>query len=104
VLRVRGIESVGQSQRRVRVEDDGRAASPASLKLVSLYAGRLLAENELPGECRADGEGVLIMEFPPTETTFFYDGIVFAALDAFNNPNKNPTITDLAPVRDPPKK
>ena len=104
MLRVRGIESVGQSQRRVRVEDDGRAASPASLKLVSLYAGRLLAENELPGECRADGEGVLVMEFPPTETTFFYDGIVFAALDAFNNPNKNPTITDLAPISDPPKK
>jgi hypothetical protein len=102
VLRVRGIESVSQSQRRFRVEEDGRAASPASLK-VSVYAGRLLAENELPGECRADGEGALVMEFPPTDTTFFYDGIVFAALDAFNNPNKNPTITDLMPVRDPPR-
>jgi len=103
VLRVRGIESVGQSQRRFRVEDGGQPASPASLKLVSVYAVRLLAENELPGECRADGAGVLVMEFPPTETTFFYDGIVFAALDAFNNPNKNPTITNLEPVRDPPK-
>ncbi|HEX7254039.1 MAG TPA: hypothetical protein VF376_14255 [Thermoanaerobaculia bacterium] len=104
MLRVREIESVGQSLRRFRIEDDGHAASPASLKLVSLYAGRLLAENEVPGECRADGEGALVMEFPPSDTTFFYDGIVFAALDAFNHPNKNPTITDLAPVRDPPKK
>jgi hypothetical protein len=28
--------------------------------------------------------------------TFFHDGIVFAALDAVNNPEKNPTITQLA--------
>jgi len=28
--------------------------------------------------------------------TFFHDGIVFAALDALNNPEKNPTITQRA--------
>jgi hypothetical protein len=28
-----------------------------------------------------------------SERTFFHDGIVFAALDAVNNPEKNPTIS-----------
>jgi hypothetical protein len=97
VLKVRGIDTVGKRQRHFRIEDDGRLASEASLKLVAFYTRRLFAENEIAGECRAASEGVLVLEVPETDSTYFYDGIVFAALDAFNNPNKNPTITGIQP-------
>ena len=93
MLKVRGVQTVGERERHFRVEDDGRPAAHASLKLVSLYTRRLFAENEIAGECRATAEGILVLELPDTDKTYFYDGIVFAALDAFNNPNKNPTIT-----------
>jgi hypothetical protein len=99
VLRVRGIESVGDRERRFRVEDNGRAASEASLQLVSLYTRRLFAENEIAGECRATAEGVLVLQLPDADKTYFYDGIIFAALDVFNHPKKNPTIT-TPPVSD----
>ena len=93
MLRVRGIESIGDRERRFRIEDSGRAASEASLQLVSLYTRRLFAENEIAGECRATAEGVLVLQLPDADKTYFYDGIIFAALDAFNHPNKNPTLT-----------
>ena len=90
---MRGIESLGDRERRFRIEDAGRAASEASLQLVSLYTRRLFAENELAGECLAAPGGILILKLPDSDKSYFYDGLVFAALDAFNNPNKNPTIT-----------
>ena len=97
MLKVRGIEASAQRERHFRVEDDGRPAAEASLKLVAFYTRRLLAENELVGSCRAVSPGLLVLELPETDSTYFYDGLVFAALDAFNNPNKNPTITALQP-------
>jgi hypothetical protein len=98
VLKVRGIAAIGQQERHFRIEDDGRPASEASLKLVAFYTKRLFAENEIAGRCRAAADGILVLELPSTDTTYFYDGIVFAALDVFNNPNKNPTITGLPPA------
>ncbi|HTD51831.1 MAG TPA: hypothetical protein VK780_02295 [Thermoanaerobaculia bacterium] len=98
MLKVRGIEAVNARQRRFRIEQEGRPAADSHLLQVAIYARRLLAENELEGDCRAAPEGVLLLDLPETESTYFYDGIVFAALDAFNNPNKNPTITGLPPI------
>ncbi len=97
MLKVRGIEPAGERDRRFRIDEDGRPASEASLKLVAFYVRRLLTENELDGGCRVESDGVLTLDLPETESVFFYDGLVFAALDAFNNPNKNPTITGLKP-------
>jgi hypothetical protein len=98
VLKVKGIEAVNDRQRRFRIEQEGKPAPDSHLVQVAIYARRLLAENELAGDCRAAFEGVLLLDLPDTESTYFYDGIVFAALDAFNNPNKNPTITGLPPL------
>jgi hypothetical protein len=41
-------------------------------------------------------QGLLALNVRSSDRTFFHDGIVFAALDALNNPEKNPTITQLA--------
>ncbi len=94
---MRGIEPGGERERRFRIDDDGKPASEASLKLVAFYVRRLLSENELDGGCRVAAKGMLSLDLPPTDAIFFYDGLIFAALDAFNNPNKNPTITGLKP-------
>ncbi len=98
VLKVKGIEDVHDRRRLFRIEQDGRPAPDSDLRLVAIYARRLLAENDLLGDCRAAPDGCLLLDLPDMERTYFYDGIVFAALDAFNNPNKNPTITGLPPI------
>jgi hypothetical protein len=98
VLKVKGIEAVNDRRRQFRIEQDGRPATDSDLTQVAIYARRLLAENELVGDCRPAAEGILLLDLPDTERTYFYDGIVFAALDAFNNPSKNPTITGLPPI------
>ena len=98
MLKVKGIEAVNDRQRRFRIERGGRPAPDSDLMQVAIYARRLLAENELVGDCRAASDGSLLFDLPDTERTYFYDGIVFAALDAFNNPSKNPTITGLPPI------
>jgi hypothetical protein len=97
MLKVRGIEATQQRERLFRVDEEDRPAPESALKLVAFYTRRLLAENELAGNCRAASDGLLLLELPETDSTYFYDGLVFAALDAFNNPNKNPTITALRP-------
>ena len=63
---------------------------------VAAIAGRLLGENELPGEFGVFDVGLLVLNVRVSERTFFHDGIVFAALDAVNNPEKNPTISQPA--------
>ena len=93
MLKVRGIDAIGERERRFRIDEEEHPASEASLMLVALYTRRLLAENELAGDCRAASAGTLVLELPAGDVTYFYDGIVFAALDVFNNPEKNPTIT-----------
>ena len=39
---------------------------------------------------------MLALELPEAKRTFFHNGIVFAALDAVNDPVRNPTLTLLA--------
>ena len=60
------------------------------------FASQLLRENELEGTFRSAGDGALALELPAAKRTFFHDGIVFAALDAVNDPVKNPTLTRFA--------
>ncbi len=98
MLKVKGIEDVHDRQRLFRIEQNGQPASDSDLRQVAIYARRLLAENDLLGDCRTASDGRLLLDLPDMERTYFYDGIVFAALDAFNNPNKNPTITGLPPI------
>jgi hypothetical protein len=50
----------------------------------------------LAGRFVPAAEGSIALELPAAERTFFHGGIVFAALDAFNDPVKNPTLTLLA--------
>ena len=53
----------------------------------------LLRENNLPGRFLVAGPGLLALDLAAAERTFFHNGIVFAALDAYNDPVRNPTLT-----------
>ena len=68
-------------------------ASVESLERVARIAQLLLRENDLPGRFLVAGGGLLALELPAAERTFFHNGIVFAALDAYNDPVRNPTLT-----------
>jgi len=94
VLRCKGIEN--EPERGVfRILLDDRPASPESLAAVARIADLLLQENSLQGRFTVAGEGALALELPEGKRTFFHNGIVFAALDAINDPVKNPTLTLL---------
>jgi hypothetical protein len=95
VLRCKGVEF--EADRGVfRILEDEQPASLQSLTQVARLADVILRENELLGRFVAASEGVLALELPVAKRTFFHNGIVFAALDAFNDPVKNPTLTLLA--------
>jgi hypothetical protein len=79
-----------------RIQEDEQPASVRNLTQLARLADVILRENELLGRFVAASPGVLVLELPETERTFFHNGIVFAALDAFNDPIKNPTLTLLA--------
>jgi hypothetical protein len=96
VLKVKGMRDVSPGKRVFVIEENGEPASTGDLERVVTIAGRLLAENDLPGEFGVFEEGLLSLNVRSSERTFFHDGIVFAALDAVNNPEKNPTITQPA--------
>jgi hypothetical protein len=64
-----------------------------SLERVARIADLLLRENDLPGRFLVGAPGMLSLELPSGERTFFHNGIVFAALDAYNDPIRNPTLT-----------
>ena len=78
------------------ISDGDTPASVESLQRVARYGDHLLQENELPGAFDVPGEGLLTLEVPAASRTFFHDGIIFAALDVFNDPVRNPTVTMLA--------
>jgi hypothetical protein len=61
----------------------------------------LLRENELAGRFRPAGPGLLTLGLPQGKRTFFHNGIVFPALDAYNDPVKNLTLT-LSADGEPP--
>ena len=95
VLRCKGVEDeAGPGV--FRIVHDDQPASPQSLTQVARLADVLLRENELAGRFVADSDGTLALELPEGKRTFFHNGIVFAALDAFNDPVKSPTLTLLA--------
>ena len=96
MLKVKGMRDVSPGKRLFVIEDEGSPAPIETVARVASIAGRLLGENELPGEFQTFEAGLLALNVRGSERTFFHDGIVFAALDAVNNPEKNPTITQPA--------
>jgi hypothetical protein len=96
MLKVKGMRDVSPGKRLFVIEDEGEPASTESIERIASIAERLLKENELPGTFAVFDRGLLALNVRSTVRTFFHDGIVFAALDAVNNPEKNPTITQLA--------
>jgi hypothetical protein len=75
------------------VTEPDAPASVESLERVARIAELLLRENALPGRFVVAGPGRISLELPAEDRTFFHNGIVFAALDAYNDPVRNPTLT-----------
>jgi hypothetical protein len=91
-----GFRDAGESRRVYSISDGQSPASTESLQRIARYGNHLLQENELPGAFEVTGEGLLTLDVPGSGRTFFHEGIVFAALDVFNDPVRNPTVTLLA--------
>ncbi|HTO76375.1 MAG TPA: hypothetical protein VMQ61_09895 [Thermoanaerobaculia bacterium] len=103
MLKVRDIRDDGPDRTVFRVlEDDEAKPSAASLERLVAVASRLLAENGLAGYFRVAGEEEVALEVASSSRHFVHDGILFAALDAVNDPARNPTLTLLS-GGDPPK-
>jgi hypothetical protein len=96
MLKVKGMRDVSPGKRVFVIEEDGEPAPSDRIARVATIAQRLLQENDLPGEFHVFEAGLLGLNVPEIDRTFFHDGIVFASLDAVNNPGKNPTISQLA--------
>ena len=96
MLKVRAIRDDGPDRTLVRVGADDAPAPRERLERLAAVANRLLEENGLPGGFRVAGEGEIALEVPAASRHFLHDGIVFAALDAVNDPVKNPTLTLLS--------
>lgn len=93
-LRCKSIEN--QPERALfRIFLDEKPAPPEALTQVARIADVLLRENSLLGRFVVDGDGAVALELPEPKRTFFHNGIVFAALDAVNDPVKNPTLNLL---------
>jgi hypothetical protein len=98
MLKIRSIDDDGPDRRIYSVTSDGSPVGPEVLAEIARIAGRLVAENELPGTYRALEPSALVLELPAAQRSFFHDGIVFAALDAVNDPVRNPTLTRIDPL------
>ena len=96
MLKVKGMRDVSPGKRVFVIEENGEPAPSDSIRRIASIAQRLIQENDLPGEFYVFEIGLLGLDVLATDRTFFHDGIVFASLDAVNNPGKNPTITQLA--------
>jgi hypothetical protein len=95
MLKVKGMRDVSPGKRVFVIEEEGEPAASDSIRRVASIAQRLLQENELPGEFHVFETGLLGLNILASDRTFFHDGIVFASLEAVNNPEKNSTITQL---------
>lgn len=95
MLKVKGMRDVSPGKRLFVIENEGEPAPKESLERVAAIARRLLAENDLPGEFAVFDLGLLALDVRATERSFFHDGIVFAALDAVNDPGRNPTLSAI---------
>jgi hypothetical protein len=92
MLRFKGIADEDEETCRFRVLDGEEPASEETLDRISRIAAILLSENALEGRFRVAGPGLLALELPRDARGFFHNGIVFAALDAVNDPVRNPTL------------
>ena len=101
MLRCRGIASDEPERSVFRVHDGDAPASAETLDRVARIAAILLAENGLAGTFAAGGPGELVLALPRADRSFFHNGIVFAALDAVNDPVRNPTLTLRAEEKPP---
>jgi len=96
MLRVKSIGDDGESRRLYSIYVNGEPVDEEMLSAVARIACRLVAENELPGTYRAGERSSLVLELPAAQRSFFHDGIVFAAIDAVNDPVHSPTLTRIA--------
>ncbi len=96
MLRCKGIETGDPERIGFRILEEDRPAATEALDRFARLGDILLRENRLAGRFVVEGPGFLALEVSEAERTFFYNGIVFAALDAVNDPVRNPTLTLLA--------
>jgi hypothetical protein len=96
MLKVREIHDEGPDRTIFRIGDGGSDPSPDAVARLIAVATRLLAENGLPGAYWLVAPKDVALEIPPGGRNFLHDGILFAALDAVNDPVRNPTLTLLA--------
>jgi hypothetical protein len=92
MLRCKGVEGEEPERSVFRIFEGDAPAPEESLARVARVAEVLLRENALAGRFLPIGPGILALELSAGERTFFHNGIVFAALDAINDPIKNPTL------------
>ena len=88
MLRCKGVEMEEPERSLFRILNDEGLASPEDLERIARFANLLLRENDLTGSFQAAGPGLLVLGLAEGERTFFHNGIVFAALDAFKGEDK----------------
>jgi hypothetical protein len=101
MLKVREIRDEGASRTVYRLTDDDRKPAAATLDKLVAVATRLLIENGLAGAFRLSGEEEVTLDLASSPHHFMHDGILFAALDAVNDPVRNPTL-NLPSGNEPP--
>lgn len=98
MLKVAGIRDEGPGRRVFEVREEDDPAPVDCLTRVVGYAAQLLLENAVPGTFRVAADGLIALDLPAEDQTYFHDGILFAALDVYNDPVKNRTISGLPPA------
>ena len=93
MLRCKAMDLAGAQRATYQILDEERPAEVTGLERVARFGDALLRENELDGQFLVLGPGLLALELAEALRSFFHNGIVFAALDAFNDPVRNPTLT-----------
>jgi hypothetical protein len=93
MLRVREIRDDGPDRTLFRIAEEGRPPSREKIARLVAVAAQLLAEYGLPGKFRANESGEVVLEVTASARHFLHDGVLFAALDAVNDPVRNPTLT-----------
>ncbi len=96
MLKVREIRDDGPTRTRFRLGAGGGAPPPETLSRLVAVAGQLLTENGLSGTFRRSGPSEVVLEVDEGARHFLHEGILFAALDAVNDPIKSPTLTLLS--------
>jgi hypothetical protein len=96
MLKVRRIGDDGPDRTVFRIGDGDDRPSRRKLERLVAVATCLLVENELAGTFLVSGEEEIALEVSAASRHFLHDGIVFAAVDAVNDPAKNPTLTLLS--------